>query len=470
MAIISLEFAGFVLISLVIYYLLPGRLQNIFLLLASIYFYSTWSWGFVLVLLLLALFSYFYAPLVRKSKREQRYVLWIGIGVNLSILALFLFGDLFGAGYRALLVRSGLQTIEAWLLMPVGLSYYTLECISYLIDIRLKIAKPATSLIDFALYLAYFPKLISGPIERARKFLPQLSAEVSVDGARIGRSTTLILIGLFQSVVLAGLFTVFLPAPIIYEPQAHSAQALVIALLASGFYLYNQFSGYTKIVRGVSGFFGIELSPNFAYPFFSKDFSDLWNRWHISLSHWLRDYIYLPLSRSLLRRNPSRSNKPNLILPPLATMFASGLWHGASLNLILWGILNGIYIILENFTNLYRKTTPGAKKPAWQRVLSSVLVIGLSLVALIPFRLDLPTSKVFLYQMIFAWDSQLPDLRPVLIILVTLLLDGYMSRHQDETAFLKWARAGQMATTALVVLTIIIVNQLENAPAMFIYP
>jgi D-alanyl-lipoteichoic acid acyltransferase DltB (MBOAT superfamily) len=470
MPIISLDFALFVLISLVIFYLLPGRFQNIYLLLASLYYYSTWSWGFVVVIIALTAFNYLYAPLVPRSRSSPNYIHRIGIVINLAIIAFFMFGDFFGIGYQALLEQYGRGDIEVVLLMPLGISYYTLECVSYLIDNRLKIIKPADSFIDFALYLAYFPKLISGPIERAKIFLPQLSAEQIVNNPLITRSLLLILLGLFQSVVLAGLLTAFSPSPVIHNPQSYSAPELLLGLLASGVFLYNQFAGYTKLVRGISGLFGIELSRNFAYPFFSKDFSDLWNRWHISLSQWLRDYIYLPLSRTLLRRNPSRSNKANLVLPPLSTMLASGLWHGASMSLILWGALNGLYIILENFFNLYRPTTPGAKPPAWRRVSSSLTVIGLSFFAFIPFQLDLQTSKVFFYQLLFAWEMQLPDLRPLLVIFATLLIDWYMFRNKDEAVFLKWPRTLQILTSSLVLISIIIVNHLENAPPMFIYP
>jgi D-alanyl-lipoteichoic acid acyltransferase DltB (MBOAT superfamily) len=236
------------------------------------------------------------------------------------------------------------------------------------------------------------------------------------------------------------------------------------------FYLYNRFAGYTNIVRGVSGLFGIELSRNFAYPFFSQDFSDFWRRWHISLSSWLRDYIYMPLSRTILRRNPSRSNKANLILPPLATMLASGVWHGGSLSILVWGAVNGVYIVLENLLMLFRSITPGVKRPWWRRISSSVFVVGLMLLAMIPFFMDLPTSKVFLYRLVYGWDWGIPDFRPLVIVVLSLLLDWIQYRHNDEFVFLKWPNWARSISAATAVFIILVVYNLQGAPEMFVYP
>ena len=326
------------------------------------------------------------------------------------------------------------------------------------------------SFIDFALYLAYFPKLISGPLERWRRFLPQLTGSRRVDNAAIAHSLALIGLGLFRAVVLAGMLTVLQPANVLEQPEAHTALELFMGIGAFMIYLYNQFAGYTDIVRGVSGLFGIELSRNFAQPFFSQDFSDFWRRWHISLSQWLRDYIYMPLSRALLRRNPSRTNIPNLILPPLVTMLISGLWHGASWHVILWGLLNGCYIMLENLINLFRPARPGVKTPAWRRVLSSVVVLGLAMLAVVPFYLDLRDSFVFFYQSLFAWRWQAVSLWPLAIVGFSLLLDGAQYRTDDEVFILRLPWWAQSIALALLMVAVVVVEQLQSAPAMFVYP
>jgi alginate O-acetyltransferase complex protein AlgI len=467
MPIVSLKFLAFVLVSLAIFYVLPGKVQNLFLLLVSYYFYSTWAWWYALILLAATLFNFFYARLLHRAQRRRRLILWIGVGINGAVYLFFLLATIFYADFNSLIRNFGL-TIA--ILIPVGLAYRVLECISYLADINLKIGTPCSNFIDFALYLAYFPKLISGPIERARKFLPLLAEKKSVDNERFARSILFILVGLFQTIVLAGALTILVPMSTLKQPQDYSSSELIIGLLGFAFFLYNQFAGYTNIVRGVSGFFGIELSRNFAHPFFSKDFSDYWKRWHISLSQWLRDYIYLPSSRALLRRNPSRTNMANLILPPILTMLISGVWHGARPHLLVWGALNGFYIVVENVLSLFRSVTPSTKKPLWRRVLSSLVVICLALLAVIPFSMSLATSKVFLYRLAFAWNGRLPDLRPLAIIGVSLLLDWIQFRRNDEFIFLKWPSWVQSLSIALTLLAVFMVYNLQNAPATFVYP
>ena len=470
MEIISLKFALFVLVSLTIYYLLPGKGQNFFLLIASYYFYFTWSWEYALILLVLTAFNYIYGRLLARAQEDQRRILWLGVGTNVAILLIFLLGRFYNASLNNLARSIGISGIVVTILLPLGLGYRVLECISYLFDIRFKIAQPSKNFFEFALYLAYFPKLVSGPIERARKFLPQINEKKLIDTQTAARSVMLILVGLVRATVLGGMLTVFLPKTIFTHPQQHTSLELLMGLFVYAFYLYNQFAGYTDIVRGISGLFGIELTRNFAQPIFSKDFSDFWRRWHISLSQWLRDYIYLPLSRSLLRRNPSRSNKANLILPPMATMLASGIWHGASLNLIVWGALNGLYIVAENLFNLFRKVSPTAHRPAWRQVLSTMVILGLALLAAILFRMNLALSWFYLRNLVDGWSLSIPDLRPLIFIGLSVGLDWLQYRSNDEIIFLRWPRWLQASLSALVLIAVIIVYNLQSAPSTFVYP
>jgi len=182
--------------------------------------------------------------------------------------------------------------------------------------------------VHFALYLAYFPKLLAGPIERARSFLPRLTAAGDVTNDVLARSATLIVIGIGRKLLIADPLFSRIPAEVTVDPLQYPAPRLLVWLVAYAFALYNDFAGYTDIVRGVSGLFGIELSRNFAAPFFSRNFTELWTRWHITLSSWLRDYIYFPLSRALVRRNPNATHFVTLFVPPMVTMLVSGLWHG----------------------------------------------------------------------------------------------------------------------------------------------
>jgi len=470
MGIISVNFLYFVLISLLVFYILPGKLQNLFLLLVSYYFYTTWAWEYSLFLLGITIFNFFFAHLIQKKEARKKLFLRLGVVLNLVFLLSLLSRNVLNIAFTDFIRFFGVTDFEVKILLPLGVSYYVLECISYLIDVSRKQLPACPNFINFSLYLAYFPKLISGPIERAREFLPQLAEKRVVNNQTIIRSLALILIGLFRSVVFAGIITVLAPKNLFVDPLSLSSTDLVIGIIAVGLHLYNQFAGYTSIVRGVSGFFGIELSKNFAQPLFSKDFSDLWVRWHISLSLWLRDYIYLPLSRAFLRRNPTRTNKANILIPPMATMLASGIWHGGSINLIIWGAVMGVFIIIEQIINLFRSITPSKKTPLLRRILSLSIIMGLAVISFIPFNLSILDSKIYVYGIIIANNWQIPDFRLFVVFAIVFLFDGLQYNQNDEFFFRKWPEWIQSLCFALAIYSIIIVNEFQSAKTTFVYP
>lgn len=469
MTILSAKFLVFVLVALAIYYILPRRLQNPFLLIASYYYYSTWLRWYPLLLLAQTAVVFGLGHWLYRSVKSKRVILWLGILFNVGILLGFLVGGTYLKGVLEI-NASNARTILPLLVLPVGASYYALNGISYLIDINLKLSKPTSNFVDFALYLAWFPKLISGPLERARKFLPQLAEKRTVDDEALASNLTLILVGLFRASLLGGLLTLFLPAIPLQDPASHGALVLLWALVTYMFYLYNQFAGYTDIARGVSGLFGIQLSRNFNAPFFSKDVSDFWTRWHISLSQWLRDYIYMPVSRAFLRKNPSRANIPNLIVPPLVTMLISGLWHGADWNHLVWGALMGLLIMFENIRMLSRPAQAEASIPLWRRILSRSWLILLMAASTVPFVLDLKQTYVFFARIVKGWDGVMFDLRPAAPVILSLLVDWFQQRGKDELVFRKWPFWAQAILLALIPLAVIVITKLQSAPPVFVYP
>lgn len=469
MTILSAKFLVFVLVALAIYYILPRRLQNLFLLIASYYYYSTWLRWYPLLLLAQTAVVFGLGHWLYRSVKSKRVILWLGILFNVGILLGFLVGGTYLKGILEI-NASNARTILPLLVLPVGASYYALNGISYLIDINLKLSKPTSNFVDFALYLAWFPKLISGPLERARKFLPQLAEKRTVDDEALASNLTLILVGLFRASLLGGLLTLFLPAIPLQDPASHGALVLLWALVTYMFYLYNQFAGYTDIARGVSGLFGIQLSRNFNAPFFSKDVSDFWTRWHISLSQWLRDYIYMPVSRAFLRKNPSRTNIPNLIVPPLVTMLISGLWHGADWNHLVWGALMGLLIMFENIRMLSRPAQAEASIPLWRRILSRSWLILLMAASTVPFVLDLKQTYVFFARIVKGWDGVMFDLRPAAPVILSLLVDWFQQRGKDELVFRKWPFWAQAILLALIPLAVIVITKLQSAPPVFVYP
>ncbi|MCZ7549064.1 MAG: hypothetical protein M5U11_07945 [Anaerolineales bacterium] len=469
MTILSAKFLVFVLVALAIYYILPRRLQNLFLLIASYYYYSTWLRWYPLLLLAQTAIVFGLGHWLYRSVKSKRVILWLGILFNVGILLWFLVGGTYLKGVLEI-NASNARTILPLLVLPVGASYYALNGISYLIDINLKLSKPTYNFVDFALYLAWFPKLLNGPLERARKFLPQLAEKRTVDDEALASNLTLILVGLFRASLLGGLLTLFLPAIPLQDPASHGALVLLWALVTYMFYLYNQFAGYTDIARGVSGLFGIQLSRNFNAPFFSKDVSDFWTRWHISLSQWLRDYIYMPVSRAFLRKNPSRANIPNLIVPPLVTMLISGLWHGADWNHLVWGALMGLLIMFENIRMLSRPAQAEASIPLWRRILSRSWLILLMAASTVPFVLDLKQTYVFFARIVKGWDGVMFDLRPRAPVILSLLVDWFQQRGKDELVFRKWPFWAQAILLALIPLAVIVITKLQSAPPVFVYP
>ncbi|MCX5719816.1 MAG: hypothetical protein NT055_07655, partial [Nitrospirae bacterium] len=406
MNITSLIFCGFVIIVVALYYIIPRRAQNYLLLTASYVFFATWAWQFPLILFVLTLLNFKLAQWLRYRERPRPAILWSGIGVNILALAFFKYSNFFVPEMLGLLQGTGGQSfsLAVNILLPVGLSYRILENISYLADVYRGQIPAASNLTDFSLYSAYFPKLLSGPIERARSFMPQLTQQRIVDNDTITRSFTLIVIGLVRKIVIADTISGVIPRGVFVTPMNYSGLELSTWLVAETFVIYNDFAGYTDIVRGISGLFGIELSRNFSHPFFSRNFFEMWTRWHITLSFLLRDYIYLPLSRALLRRNLSSRNTLNLIIPPIVAMLVSGLWHGANIHMLMWGAVVGLYLVFGRILSLWRPVIQPDKQPMWRQIIKMLAVFLLINLSLIFFHMDLPTAIKF-FRGLFIWKK-----------------------------------------------------------------
>jgi len=274
MEITSFHFLLFVLGVLIVYHLLPHHAQNIWLLIASYIFYVFWSWKFALLLLGATIFHFELAKRLRKDGQGRPVLPWLGLGANIVLFMIFKASSFYFYQLVALLDQMGIQSGLGGLQMviPLGLSYYVLQNISYLVDVYRGQIPASMNRVDFALYLAYFPKMVAGPIERARSFLPTLARPRRVDNRVLTRSLILILVGLTRKLLIADLLFAHLPwDTFIGDPGVFSKMELIGWLIVYSFGLYNDFAGYTSIVRGVSGLFGIELSANFNTPYFSKN-------------------------------------------------------------------------------------------------------------------------------------------------------------------------------------------------------
>ncbi len=464
MEILSLPFALFTAVVIGVYYLLAPRAQKWWLLAASYAFYLTWGWPYALVLAALTLVNFWLGLRLKEASQPAR-LLRAGLLLNLlSFATLKLSASSYG---ESLFNRLALSPIDSagWnsVLLPIGFSFYVLQAISYLLDVSRGQCQPSRHLLDFGLYMAYFPRLLSGPIERARTFLPQLARERRVDGAMLARGGALILAGLARKVIVANSLARLMPADLFLQPAQHSLLERAVWLVVFGFKLYNDFAGYTGIVRGISTLLGIELSPNFRQPFFARTFSDFWNRWHISLSHGLRDYIFFPLRRSLLRRNAPAWLA--LALPPLLTMLASGFWHGVSVAMLLWGALHGLLQIGEQL--LLRQKRAETRLGT---LLSALGVFLLVTLAWVPFAAGdfshaaaylLPAAGLPLFPAGYA-------LQIVLILGFSLLLDA-LQEHGGETAILSWPHWAQVGSVSFVLLACLLLSGSAADVSGFVY-
>ncbi len=477
MQIISWQFLVFFITVLVVYYLLPRRAQNIWLLTASFFFLVTWNVFSAVVLIISILINYIIAQRIWKGENKKRQWVWLGIVLNVATLFFFRFET---SGYLERGIRAFFQladpsnSFEIRILFPVGFSYYCLQAISYLVDISQKQCEPSTNIINFGLYMAYFPRLLSGPIERARTFLPSLEADRVVDNERLARGFSRIMLGLVRKVIIAGVLTAYVPKDLFSSPLDYSSFDLIIRIFLYAFWIYNDFAGYTNIARGMSDLFGIDLSPNFDTPFFARSFTDFWNRWHISLSHWLRDYIFFPVSRFMLRRKINPRSIVYLTIPPLITMLVSGLWHNFGAFMLFWGVLHGLFQSIEKLSSRGKPILVWAEQKAWKKLFAVISVFVVVTATWLPFASG-SLSRVGGYVGAI-FTSPVPVqintlwIIPLFGVVLSMYLDLLHYCKKDELAFRRWPGFVQSAAlaAAIIGLTISFMGT-QNALNSFVY-
>ena len=387
----SLAFAVFALIVLPLYWVLDHKRQNLMLLAASYVFYGWWDVRFLGLLWLSTVVDFFVARRMNARKGAARTrLMWLSVGLNLVYLGFFKYWNFFIGSAETALSSVGVEAHGPLLhlALPVGISFYTFQSISYIVDVYRNSREHTDDFVAFALYLSYFPHLVAGPIQRSTQLLPQLLEPRTVTQDHLERGAALVLLGYFKKVVIADAVAPSVAA--IFElPAERSRGALLLGTYLFAAQIYCDFSGYTDIARGVSRMMGIELRVNFRQPYLSTTITDFWRRWHISLSDWLRDYLYISLGGN---RGGKGKTYRNLML----TMLLGGLWHGASWNFVIWGGLHGLYLAVHKMLMGDRPATPATAAPVtaagWAyRLLSWALTFHLVCFAWIFFRA--PTLK-----------------------------------------------------------------------------
>ena len=340
----SLQFAVFLPIVFVLYWFVFSKnksTQNTFLIVMSYYFYSCWDWRFLFLLLFSTLLDYFTGIQIEKSTKERsrKFWFWLSIVANFGFLGAFKYYNFFAASFSQALTSIGLHSSPFLLnvILPVGISFYTFHGLSYVIDIYYKRIKAEKNVVDYALFVSYFPLLVAGPIERATHLLPQVKIKRSFDFEKAKEGVYQIIWGLVKKVVIADTCATYANA-IFDNYTSMNSSSLILGAVYFAFQIYGDFSGYSDMALGMSKLFGLDLLRNFNYPYFSRDIAEFWRRWHISLSSWFRDYLYIPLGGS-------RGSKLKQVRNVFIIFVVSGFWHGANWTFLAWGFINALYFL-----------------------------------------------------------------------------------------------------------------------------
>jgi D-alanyl-lipoteichoic acid acyltransferase DltB (MBOAT superfamily) len=366
----SLDFLIFFLVAVAVYWALPRRWQNLWLLLTSYFFYGYVHPWFLGLIAFSTTVDWWAARRMEADPARRRWYLWISIASNMGMLGFFKYFNFFAASLSPLLATLGLSSTVPVVnvLLPVGISFFTFQALSYTIDVYRGQLRARQSLVDVATFVALFPQLVAGPIERASTLLPQVEAtrSFSMDAARTG--LLLMAWGYFKKLVVADSAGVV--ANKIFSIDAPGFAMLWAGVFAFGLQIYADFSAYSDIARGTARWLGFELMVNFDQPYFARGPRDFWKRWHISLSTWFRDYVYIPLGGS-------RQGLPRELGNVLLTFLLSGLWHGASWNFVMWGGYHGVLLILSRLATRWLPSPPSSISP----LLVPVRIIGMVVLA-----------------------------------------------------------------------------------------
>jgi D-alanyl-lipoteichoic acid acyltransferase DltB (MBOAT superfamily) len=387
----SIDFAVFLPVVFILYWFFCQKnlkLQNLLVVLASYVFYGWWDWRFLSLIVFSTIIDYLVGIALSKeeSQRKRRLYLWISIIVNLGFLGFFKYYNFFLDNLITAFTYFGteIRASSLKIILPVGISFYTFQTLSYTIDIYKKKLKPTKDFIAFCAFVSFFPQLVAGPIERATNLLPQFYVKRKFEYHKAVDGLRQILWGMFKKVVIADNCAEF-ANEFFNNHTEYGGSGLLLGALFFAFQIYGDFSGYSDIAIGTSRLFGFNLKQNFAFPYFSRDIAEFWRRWHISLSTWFRDYLYIPLGGS-------KGGIPMKVRNTFIIFIVSGFWHGANWTFIVWGALNAIYFLPLLLTNKNRSNIGVVAEnrliPSLQDILKITLTFLLTLLAWVFFRAD----------------------------------------------------------------------------------
>jgi len=375
------------------------KYRNIFLLVVSYFFYGWWDWRFLILIFFSSMLDFFLGKKIDEEQNpvNRKWLLAVSLGINLGLLGFFKYAGFFVESFTAAFTFFGfpIKSYAINIILPVGISFYTFQTLSYTWDIYKRQLKPNHDVLRFLAFVSFFPQLVAGPIERASHLLPQFDSIKKINYQQLRSGFLLMAVGFFKKIVIADRLARFVdPAFADYDQLA--GYSAIIAILFFTLQLYFDFSAYSNIAIGCGRMLGFELSLNFNKPYLSTSFSDFWRRWHISLSSWFKDYVYIPLGGN-------KSGKFFTIRNFLIVFLLSGLWHGASWNFVLWGLFNGLFlIILDPFVNKFNKFTLG-------KLFAGIIVFSCWALSLVLFRTSNFEQAKIIYSQIFIISSKTID-------------------------------------------------------------
>ena len=384
----SFEFLLFFPLVIILYFSMPYKYRWMLLLVASYYFYMSWKVEYIILIILSTIIDYFAAGKMADipDKKKRRPYLYLSMLSNLGILFGFKYFNFFRDNWNPLMEQFGLfaHLPELQVLLPVGISFYTFQTMSYTIDVYNGAMKPEKHLGIFAVYVSFFPQLVAGPIERAPNLLPQFRQPFDFDYARVKEGMILMLWGFFKKLIIADRIAEYING--IYDsPNIHHGLTNLVATYLFAFQIYCDFSGYSDIAIGSALIMGYHMMKNFERPYFADSIQSFWKRWHISLSTWFRDYLYIPLGGN-------RTVKWRWWYNLFITFLISGLWHGAAWTFVIWGAIHGALLVIgiwtQDFRKAFMRVTGLANWPKVRKVAEVVIVFHLVIIAWVFFRAD----------------------------------------------------------------------------------
>jgi alginate O-acetyltransferase complex protein AlgI len=435
----TIDFAVFLPIVFILYWFVTNRnlrLQNILVVVSSYVFYGWWDWRFLSLIMFSTLVDYTVGRSLKNQEHpgKRKALLMTSILVNLGFLGFFKYFNFFLDNFVAAFTFFGAEIKASSLnvILPVGISFYTFQTLSYSIDVYRRKMEPTKDIIAFAAFVAFFPQLVAGPIERATNLLPQFLKKRTFDFNQASDGLRQMLWGLFKKIVIADNCAEY--ANMIFNnSDAYSGSTLVLGAFFFAFQIYGDFSGYSDIAIGTARLFGFNIMKNFAFPYFSRDIAEFWRRWHISLSSWFRDYIYIPLGGS-------RGGAWMKIRNTFVIFVVSGFWHGANWTFIVWGALNALYflplMLLKRNRQNVDLVAEGKLFPSLRELGGMLLTFVLTLIAWVFFRAD-SVGHAFAYlggifnASLFTVPSVL-SVRMVLILVVVVAFAVFEWFHRDR--------------------------------------